>query len=313
MPAGFDTGTGGGSSFDNVLKAIRSVTGPAPAGRGLTGEQAWLDSRGGRPGNYQRSVMDKAITNNHNSTPPSVQRQSSQQRIGTSAGETNNRVYQEDPRRVAATGSGASASTRTAAAPTSTRSTGSAGSTNKDRTGFGKTIPEKALNEAWQDPEALLQAWMQFAGRPTDTPGAAMTQEYADNIGLMWMLINNFGVDDKVGLQDFANWSGSYLENIHKPGQNTANPSQLWNTILNPGEESILHQNMYGPGLSAGEQVDSTLRTARYGLEQYVPALMLDAQLNYMNKLGTDYRASMLTGGKDQGFNEYLAGKGFMK
>lgn len=223
--------------------------------------------------------------------------------------------------RIVATGATPAASPTTNQAAGATASaTGEAtkkgaGQVNPDTTGFGALFDTEALNDAWSDPEALIAAYLQFAGRPTDTPGAAMTQQFADNLALLWLLENNFSTNDTVGTQDYLNWSGGYLDRIRTPGADTLTPRQIWETIMNPGDESVLYQNLYGPGLSHGDQVDSFLRTVRYGLEPYVPALMLDAQLNRANHLAQQYRAEALTGGdaRDMSFNEYLQSQGFMR
>ncbi len=309
-----------GQSFKNLLSQIRLASQPiqgptaptsggAGLGRGLTGEQAWRDSQLGAgvsgpvKGDYGEIVRNAAA-----SRPSSAPEQYS--RLGTSASDTA---------RAAITGTGSTGSTGggggTIQPDAAAAVSGTGGNTIQDTTGFGALFDKAALNEAWADPQSVINAWLQHRDRPTDTPGAAMTQEFADNLALLFYIANNFSTNDPHGHQDYLNWVGQYLENLETPGAaHMLNPEQIWSTILNPGEDTIMHTNLYGQGIGASDQVNALLKTARYGLEQYVPALGLDAQLAHIDKLGQQYRADVLTnrnGAKDKTFQQYLAENGF--
>lgn len=256
-----------------------------------------------------------------NPYPNTSASQTAQKQVQTRYGnQAQSSGKQSELGRIVATGGNQAASAASAAASAAsatssqTKINPDGGDHNPDTTGFGALFDTESLNDAWRDPEAVITAYLQHAGRPTDTPGATMTQQFADNLALLWLLQNNFSTNDTAGTRDYLNWAGTYLDQISTPGADSLNPAQIWETIMSPGEDSILHQNLYGPGLSHSDQVDSFLRTVRYGLEPYVPALVLDAQLNRANHLAQQYRAEALTGGaRDTSFNDYLREQGFMR
>ncbi len=179
------------------------------------------------------------------------------------------------------------------------------------QTAFGKTFNPGYDEEVWADPTSLINAWFDHKGMPTHSGGYAVAKQQADNLGILWMLLQG---DNATSMANYEDWAGQYLEQQFTPGGTRVSPREVMNAILNPGdpETTILGSHLNNDDLTAADQVQNVLSAMRYGMQGSVPRPVLDAYLNQARSLGEDFTAHRATN-KDGGFTyqDYLKQQGF--
>jgi hypothetical protein len=212
-------------------------------------------------------------------------------------------------------GSSSAAKVATAAGAPATSSTASALSSygnGKTQTEFGNLFKPEAYNEAWSDPEALINTYLNYVNAPTNTGGAAMTQGLGDSIGLRYLLMNNDAAASDLGTARYLDWAGSYLDQMRTAGGAAPSVDQIMGGILDPGKESVMYDNLYNNSMSADQQVSAVLSAMQYGLDGIMPSLVQSSLLSRINTAGQDYKANQLTGQNTTDFGEYLRSLGIM-
>lgn len=227
-----------------------------------------------------------------------------------------------DPRNMssAATRATATGTTATSGAPSATSAGTSpvtsggggdpTGGTAKANTEFGQSFRKEAWNDAWADPQSVIHQYLRHVGAPTNTGGSAMTQELADNMGILWLLSQNAGKAEDPqywNTGSYLDFAGDYLGSMRSPGGSTMGLGDVLGAMFGASEQSPLYHNLFGDDLQPGQQVDQFMKTMRYGAEPSTPALILDAYLAQANQVGKDFTADAMTGdGSQVNFGEYL-------
>lgn len=188
--------------------------------------------------------------------------------------------------------------------------------------GFSGKIPDSQLPNAWNNPEALLRLWANFAGYDESGGAEANLQQFAPSLGIQWMIANDMagmgGLDpntgEVAGSRNYVNWMEPFLGAITSPGQTNplfSNPGAVLQTLLNPQGET-LQSYLGAPGgqgaanLTRSDQVDNVINAMRYAMQPNLPTPTLNALLNVASVQGRQYLADELTGQTEGSFVDVL-------
>lgn len=177
-------------------------------------------------------------------------------------------------------------------------------------TAFGQLFKPEAYNDAWGDPEALINTYLDHVGAQKGTGGAAQTQQLGDSMGLLYLLMNNGMAASDLDTAGYLDWSGQYLDQMRTPGGASPNFSDMMQTLLNPQENSVMANNLYANDMTSSEQVNALLSSMQYAGKGTMPSLVLKSMLTSAANAGEDFRANQLTGQNDGNFGQYLQERG---
>jgi len=175
------------------------------------------------------------------------------------------------------------------------------------QTKLGRSFLDMALPDAWNDPEALIDTYYRTMGLAKGSGDYGRQLDDADNLGMLYLALN--GADAGRGNAHFVDWAANYLANGRTADGVSISPGEIWNAISNPEANSPLNYYLNNPSLTPEDQVNNFMSAARYGLEQTLPAPVLNAYLAQIDQMGRDFRSLRNTQTGSATFTDYLGSR----
>jgi hypothetical protein len=169
---------------------------------------------------------------------------------------------------------------------------------------LGKSYRDLMLPTAWDDPEALIDTFYRVYGIDKGSGDYGTMLESADNLGIMYMLQNGEGAFG--GNAHFVDWAANRMMDQRRADGVSDSPNTLWQAMIDPMSNSPLNYYLNNPSLTPEDQVNNFMSTMRYGLEQSLPAPILNALMAQVDQMGREFRSLRNTSAGGASFTEYL-------
>ena len=182
------------------------------------------------------------------------------------------------------------------------------GSTQAE-TPFGRSFDSFAWEQAFNNPEAVIQNYFDINKLPEYGGGLALAQSKARQMQALWLLMQDRATMG--GFPNYLDWAGKYLQSGLNSGGPGIGAREVVGSIFNSKPGDPLFEQLF-EGTEAPEQVSNTMSLLRYGLQGALPGPILNSYLNRINRLGNEFMAARLRDPQGGGytFRDYLNQQG---
>jgi hypothetical protein len=185
--------------------------------------------------------------------------------------------------------------------------------TGGTNTQFGNAFLPGMYGEAWANPDTLIREKFRQEGIGTRGGTYAALLDQADNLGIMWMLMQ--GNQAAQGTPNFIDWSGQYLDNQLTPGGRSVSAADIAGALRGAIDDPNNPTRNYlaNPGLTPSDQVGNVLSTLNKSFEgANMPDIIRAAYLARARELGDSFQNQRMRQPMSDPFLNTLDKTGFL-